>query len=59
LPRGIKTSLLLRLQADGGRGDRTNLGKDASRKRIRDREHDDHHVNVYLPRHRGVKWDRR
>jgi len=59
LPRGIKTSLLLRLKADGGRGDRQSLSKDASRKRIRDREHDDHNVKVYLPRHRGVMWDRR
>ena len=34
------------------------LSEGGSRKRVRDREHFDYLVSVYMPRHRGVKWDR-
>ncbi len=34
------------------------LSEGGSRKQVRDREHFDYLVSVYMPKHRGWKWDR-
>ena len=52
---GLKTSLTRRLNRDVGR--RRNWFVDsASRRQVKDDEHYDHLMNVYLPSHRGWKW---
>lgn len=60
----LKTSLSLRLKQlsetlpPNKRGERPvlRLSGGASRKRVNDRAHFDHHVNTYLPAHDGVFW---
>ena len=55
LRNGIKESLTRRLNLELGR--RKWFVANASRKRVRDREHFDYLRQVYLPDHRGLKWD--
>ncbi|WP_146583875.1 hypothetical protein [Posidoniimonas polymericola] len=35
------------------------LARDASRRQVKDRQHFEYLVQTYLPRHRGLKWDRK
>jgi hypothetical protein len=52
---GLKSSLTRRLNRDVER--RRNWFVDgASRKQVKDDQHFDHLMNVYLPSHRGWKW---
>lgn len=37
--------------------DRNWLVRDCSKQRVKDREHFEHLVNVYLPSHSGLKWN--
>ncbi|MBW3600115.1 MAG: hypothetical protein KY475_22935 [Planctomycetes bacterium] len=50
----LKRSLTLRLKRELGRKD--PFSENGSRKRVRDRKHFDHLMNVYLPSHSGWKW---
>jgi hypothetical protein len=52
---GLKTSLTLRLNRDVKRR-RHWFVDSASRKQVNDRKHFDHLTTVYLPSHRGWKW---
>jgi REP element-mobilizing transposase RayT len=53
--RGLIKSSLTR-SFNGAFHRRTWFAEGASRKQIRDREHYDYLVNVYLPKHNGWKW---
>ena len=53
---GVKTSISRRLVADFGR--RQWLGRNGHDRRVRDRAHFLHLRDVYLPDHRGWRWDR-
>lgn len=53
--RRVRTSLTMQLNRAFTL--RTWFAKQPSRKRVRDRQHFDYLVEMYLPRHRGWKWD--
>jgi len=50
----IKKAITIAMSRTYGR--RPWLSENASRKRVRDREHFEHLVQTYLPRHGGLKW---
>ncbi len=52
----IKNLLSLMLSRRSGQIGRPWFSEEASRKRVRDRRHFDYLMNVYLPRHSGLKW---
>ncbi len=52
--QSIGTSLTRRLNKEFER--RSWFAKQPSRKRVREQQHFEHLVRVYLPRHRGLKW---
>ena len=52
---GLKQSLTRRITRERGR--RKWLAKNGSKQPVKDRRHFDHLVGVYLPSHRGWKWD--
>jgi REP element-mobilizing transposase RayT len=54
LRRGIRESITRRLNKHQRRTWFVHRG---SRKRVSDREHFDHLMKTYLPKHRGWKWD--
>jgi hypothetical protein len=53
----LKRSITITLQKECYR--RQWLAGGASRKRVNDRQHFDHLRDIYLPSHRGWKWDER
>ncbi len=53
----LKRSITITLQSECYRWQW--LAGGASRKRVNDRQHFDHLRDVYLPSHRGWKWDQR
>jgi REP element-mobilizing transposase RayT len=52
----IKRSLSMRLTQLSAEDHHLYLSGGASQKRVRDREHLDHLLKTYLPKHRGVAW---
>lgn len=50
----VRSSLTRRLNQEIER--RSWFAKQPSRKRVKDRQHFEHLVQAYLPRHRGLKW---